>query len=214
MRPPQPENQDGSIQPVSSQATTPDREHLFQQVTHLALSEAGALLSASCPAEIGFRLQGCSHAGWDEQFASLPAEADLLCVSQNLRQPGRGVMLWLCESGDAQQLLLQLLGEDIKLEVLTEMEEEALTEVGNRIINRCLAHHAQMTPLIDGAGPPQLWRESAAGLKALVPRPEKTASTTLAEIRIDHSASPCRCWLLWSGEPWLRLQLRQGGETQ
>ncbi len=194
--------------------TAPDREQLFQQVTHLALSEAGALLSASCPSEIGFRLLSCSHADWDAQFAALPAESDLLCVSQTLRQPGLGVMLWLCESADARRLLLDLLGEEIELEVLTEMEEEALNEVGNRIINRCLAHHAQLSPLIDGSGPPRLWRDRPEALKNALPRPRQSGFATLAEIGIDRSGPPGRSWLLWSGEPWLNLRLRQQGEPR
>jgi hypothetical protein len=199
----------GSIPPVPKPKPAPDREHLFQQVTHLALSEAGALLSASCPSEIGFRLLGCRHDDWDRQFAVLPAGAELLCVSQLLNPSGLGLMLWLCESAEAQRLLLHLLGEEIQLEVLTEMEEEALTEVGNRIINRCLVHHAQLSPLIDGAGPPRLWREAADRLRESLPRPRQHAATTLAELCFDHGGTEGRCWLLWSGEPWMRLQLGQ-----
>jgi len=194
---------------VPKPTPAPDREHLFQQVTHLALSEAGALLSASCPGEIGFRLLGCRHDDWDRQFAALPEGTELLCVSQHLNPPGLGLMLWLCESAEAQRLLLHLLGEEIQLEVLTEMEEEALTEVGNRIINRCLEHHAQLSPLIDGAGPPRLWRDAVLQLKESLPRPQSSTATTLAELGIDRAGAAGRCWLLWSGEPWMRLQLGQ-----
>ncbi len=189
---------------MSSQATTPDQEHLFQQVTHLALSEAGALLSAAGPCEIGFRLTGCRHDDRDALLAALPAEADFLCVSQTLRPPAHGSMLWLSTEEDAQRLLLHLLGDELQLEVLTEMEEEALTEIGNRIINRCLEHHAQLTPLITGAGAPQLWRDRPDKLRQILPPQPGTA--TLAEIRLEQPGPPGRAWLLWCGEPWQQLQ--------
>ncbi len=191
---------------MSSPTATPDREHLFQQVTQLALSEAGALLSASVPGEAGFHLQGCRHGDWDSLFDTLPAEHDLLCVAQSLRPAERGTMLWFCTEGDARDLLHHLLGEEIRLEVLTEMEEEALTEIGNRIINRCLEHHGQLTTGIDGAAPPRLWRERPGALSTALPRPADSSLATLAELRIEHSGRGDRAWLLWCGAPWQAIK--------
>jgi len=198
---------------VSSHITAPDREHLFQQVTHLALSEAAALLSASRSAELRIRLQSCRHDGWEALLSLEQGDAPLFCVSQTLRSPERGVMLWLCEENDARRLLLHLLGEDLSLGVMTEMEEEALVEIGNRLINRCLEHHAQLVPTIDGARPPRLWRGPMRELRTLLPQPRLHDEATRAELEFELGSSSLRGWLLWCGEPWRLAGPRPAGES-
>jgi len=198
---------------VSSHIKVPDREHLFQQVTHLALSEAAALLSAPRSVEFRIRLQSCRHDDWDALLARAEDDAPLLCVSQTLRIPERGVMLWLCGENDAQRLLLHLLGEDLSLGVLTEMEEEALLEIGNRMINRCLEQHAQLAPKIDGARPPRLWRGAIRELQKLLPRPRISDPATRVELEFELGSSSLESSLLWSGEPWCGIHpgLSEGG---
>lgn len=198
---------------MSSHITAPDREHLFQQVTHLALSEAAALLSASRSVELRIRLQSCRHDGWEALLSLQQGDAPLFCVSQTLRSPEMGVMLWLCEENDAQRLLLHLLGEDLPLGVMTEMEEEALVEVGNRLINRCLEHHAQLVPMIDGARPPRLWRGPMQELQSLLPQPRFRDEATRAELEFELGSSSLRGWLLWCGEPWRVAGPRPAGGT-
>ena len=198
---------------MSSHITAPDREHLFQQVTHLALSEAAALLSASRSAELRIRLQSCRHDGWEALLSLEQGDAPLFCVSQTLRSPERGVMLWLCEENDARRLLLHLLGEDLSLGVMTEMEEEALVEIGNRLINRCLEHHAQLVPTIDGARPPRLWRGPMRELRTLLPQPRLHDEATRAELEFELGSSSLRGWLLWCGEPWRVAGPRPAGES-
>jgi len=198
---------------VSSHITTPDREHLFQQVTHLALSEAAALLSASRSVELRIRLQSCRHDGWEALLSLERGDAPLFCVSQTLRSPETGVMLWLCEENDARRLLLHLLGEDLSLGVMTEMEEEALVEIGNRLINRCLEHHAQLVPAIDGARPPRLWRGPMGELRTLLPQPRLHDEATRAELEFELGSSSLCGWLLWCGEPWRVAGPRPAGES-
>ncbi len=198
---------------MPSPNSSPDREHLFEQVTHLALTEAATLLSASRSVELRLRLQGCRHDARDA-LLSLPCDdAVMICVSQTLRSPEKGVMLWLCEENDAQRLLLYLLGEDFPLGMMTEMEEEALMEIGNQLINRCLEHHAQLAPLIDGARPPQLWRGPMQELQALLPRPRFDAEATRADLEFGLGAFSLRGWLLWSGEPWNGAGPQSVGES-
>jgi chemotaxis protein CheC len=187
---------------VCSHIAFPDRGHLFLQATRLALSEAAAGLSASRKADIHLRLEACRHGHWDELFDAFPGDQRLLCVSQSLRPAESGVMLWLSGEAVARELMLHLLGEDLQLNVLTEMEEEALTEIGNRLINRCLERHARLAPAIHGALPPRLWRGGSEEIRARFPAPVAGDRATCADLSIEFDSRSLSSAMIWCGEAW------------
>ncbi len=190
---------------MSSQVIASEKEHLFHQVTQLALAEAAVLLCSDTPAKIGFALHSCCHGKRSDLLARLPADEEMLCISQTLRPQGQGTIAWLCPRTDARCLLGHLLAEELRLEALTEMEEEALAEIGNRIINRCLEHHSRLIPGFAGAGPPRLWRDSSAQLDHQIPGPGDSGAASLVEIIIRYPDREGRAWLLWCGQPWQML---------
>ncbi|MBF0612828.1 MAG: chemotaxis protein CheX [Magnetococcales bacterium] len=65
-------------------------------------------------------------------------------IRQNFRGTFNGVSMLIYPESNSLELVRTLLGEDMPLESLTELEQESLLEVGNVILNACLGTFANM----------------------------------------------------------------------
>lgn len=74
----------------------------------------------------------------------LSEEAQVSVVREGFSGPFWGDALLLFPQADSLDLVHALLQEELPLEMLSEMEQEALTEVGNIILNACLGSLANI----------------------------------------------------------------------
>ena len=74
----------------------------------------------------------------------LADEAQVSAVSEGFSGPFWGDAMLLFPQADSLDLVHALLQEELPLEMLSEMEQEALTEVGNIILNACLGSLANI----------------------------------------------------------------------
>lgn len=65
-------------------------------------------------------------------------------IRQPFSGPFDGIAMLLFPEAKSLELVRSLLGEDIPLEQLTEMEQESLIEVGNIVLNACLGSFANL----------------------------------------------------------------------
>ncbi|MBF0147427.1 MAG: hypothetical protein HQL84_15635 [Magnetococcales bacterium] len=71
-------------------------------------------------------------------------EEKLVAVRQNFRGELTGTALLIFPGSESLELVRTLLNDDIPLEVLTELEQETLLDVGNVILNAFLESFTQM----------------------------------------------------------------------
>ncbi len=71
----------------------------------------------------------------------------ITAVQQQFRGVFGGTALLVYPESSSLELVRSLIGEDIPLESLTELEQESLLEVGNIILNACLGSFANMMEL-------------------------------------------------------------------
>lgn len=82
------------------------------------------------------------------------AGADLCAVSEAFSGPFRGEAVLLFRIGDGLALARRLLPEPAGPDAIGEMEQDALTEIGNIILNGCLASFANLIEAqVDGGLP-------------------------------------------------------------
>lgn len=118
---------------------------ILQQMSDHALAEASGIISTITRVKIQIDL--ASQGLIDLQQAILlfdESEPQLVAISQKLEGIVNGHALFLLKDDLSMLLIRELLKENARLRELTEMEEEALCEIGNIIINSCLSNYMEM----------------------------------------------------------------------
>lgn len=115
------------------------------QMTGQGLAQASAIVSKINHIDIDFKIMSHGMIGIDyihqlfDQY-----EPEVVVISQYLQGDIHGHALFIMNAEKAMQLMRCLLKENARLRELTEMEEEALLELGNIIINSCLRNYLKL----------------------------------------------------------------------
>jgi chemotaxis protein CheC len=123
-----------------------EQPHLSMlQMTTQGLALAEPVLSSINHIDIKLKLSSHGMIGVDyipKLFDQL--EPEVIAISQRLEGTMRGHVLFMLNHDTGMQLMRGLLKENARLRELTEMEEEALLELGNIIINSCLSSYLRL----------------------------------------------------------------------
>ena len=112
------------------------------QITQQVLSELGSVLCSICKREVTVSVLTQGRIGLDDTRAMFdPNEPEVIAVSQRVQGALSGYAIFVVKYGFGVRLLRELLKEDARLRDLTEMEEEALLELGNIVINSYLSSY-------------------------------------------------------------------------
>lgn len=117
----------------------------MRQMSELALTEAASLLSIVSHREIRMSVSSIGlfdNHQTDHFFADLAP--DLTAICQHLEGAQRGEILFILPQQVALLMIRQLLNDNSQFNPTTELEEEALSEIGNIIINSFLSHSSQV----------------------------------------------------------------------
>lgn len=109
----------------------------------------------------------------------------LLAVQQNFSGQLNGRAMLIFPQPNGLDLVRAVLGDDVDLETALEMENEALSETGNVILNSCLGTIANMLRQSLEIGIPEVLRGSASDL--LVPEATETGDGLMLFIYINFS---------------------------
>jgi len=110
------------------------------QMTGQGLAMAESVVSSINHIDIMFKTSSHGMIGLDYLHKLFDQqEPEVIAISQRLQGAIQGHVLFVLNSDTGMQLMRGLLKENARLRELTEMEEEALLELGNIIINSCLS---------------------------------------------------------------------------
>lgn len=131
------------------------------------------------------------------RLLEMETSAQVSAVREAFSGPLQGTALLIFPQAKSLELVRALLREEVALEVLTELEQEALTEVGNIILNACLGALANMLRVELQCGLPEFISADCASLlsglvtgEAAVDRDE--SSTTVILLIVDFSTRQSR----------------------
>jgi chemotaxis protein CheC len=115
------------------------------QMTGQGLALAESVISSMNQLEVSLKIIAYGMIGIDFiQKLFDQNDPEVVTVSQRLQGDITGHALFMLSHENGMQLMRGLLKENARLRDLTEMEEEALLELGNIIINSCLASYLKL----------------------------------------------------------------------
>ncbi len=121
------------------------KNEILYQMAELALSESASLISSLGHSKVKFTVDSIglkSKQGLDSLFN--PQKPDMLAVCHRVDGVCPGHIVFLLEEQSALVFTKEVLNEGDQMQEMSEMEEEALTEIGNIIINNFLGNYAQI----------------------------------------------------------------------
>ena len=120
----------------------------FSETFNIGVSRAAAALSEMVGNEVQLSIPALKIVAREqlafEHEADAQSRTRIVGVSEQFHGALQGRALLLFPEAGSLELVRALLQEDVDLDFLTEMEQEALTEVGNIILNACLGSVADL----------------------------------------------------------------------
>jgi chemotaxis protein CheC len=136
------------------------------ELLNIAIGHAAASLSQLVEDEVRLSVPFVDFLTPSQAIARLDEEtggADSVAVRQHFEGRFYGDILLIFPEKRSLDLVRHMLGDDVPLEQLTELEQEALLEVGNIILNACLGSLANQLELpVEGSLPAYVRGHSAS----------------------------------------------------
>lgn len=137
----------------------PQQDKLIRQMSELALTEAASQLSFVGNREI--RMTVSTNGLWathqvDQFFTGLPA--DLIAIWQRLEATQGGDILFILPQEIALLMTREMLNDSSQFKEMTDLEDQALTEIGNIIMNSFISHYSQVLNGSVSSSLPHLFR--------------------------------------------------------
>ena len=120
---------------------TPEEGDAFTEIFNIGAGKAALALSELLDAPIVFSVPFCVVLPLDEavDYFRRRFGADICVVSQDFTGPFDGSALLMFHEASSLALAQAVLHSDEPVQAITELEREALTEIGNIILNACLS---------------------------------------------------------------------------
>lgn len=172
------------------------------QMTELALSESAKLLSSLGSSTISFTVDNIGLFQANDLTADLNfEEPELLAVNHYIDGENPGQILFLTEQSSGMVFIKEVLQEKSYLMEMSEMEEEALLEVGNIIVNAVLRHYVEVLHKSVCTSIPTLKREKFSGLLDQISNEAAQNVYYMVKISVETSSISFNAFILWLGHP-------------
>jgi chemotaxis protein CheC len=144
------------------------------ELVNIGVSRAAASLREMVGEQVHLSVPNVRLVGRDEAVAILRERESsrLVAVHQVFEGDITGRVLLIFPETKSLELVRAVTGGDLPLEDIIELEQEALAETGNIILNGCLATIANMLQRSLKMSLPEVLRGEAPGLLELDPPPE------------------------------------------
>lgn len=144
------------------------------ELVNLGVSQAAKSLAQMVKEEVILSVPKVSLVGREEAIQTLSRQSlkNLVAVHQVFEGDITGRALLIFPEAKSLELVRAVVGGDLSLEEITELEQEALAEIGNVILNGCLATIANMLERSLRISLPEIIQGTGNDLFNLEPPPE------------------------------------------
>ncbi len=177
---------------MSDNAINNDEDFLdaVAEVLNIGMGYAASVLSEMVNEEVKLSVPGVTFVTRPDALKVIQAKTDreVSGVCQHFDGVMGGDVLLLFPEEKSLQLVRAVLQQDLSLEDLTEMEQEAMTEIGNVILNGCLCSIADLFNQSIVGGIPEFVKGSLANIltdDALVEKVEACVLLLNMEFSLD-----------------------------
>ncbi|MCR6631025.1 MAG: chemotaxis protein CheC [Magnetospirillum sp.] len=161
------------------------------ELLNIAIGHAAASLSQLVEDEVHLSVPFVDFLTPDQAVERLEVEtqgADSVAVRQHFQGLFYGDILLIFPEKRSLDLVRHMLGDEVPLEQLTELEQEALLEVGNIILNACLGSLANQLALpVEGSLPAYVRGRSARILDLGQPKAGPGQEEMVMFLHVDFS---------------------------
>lgn len=140
---------------MSNPPTLTDLEQdALAELFNIGVGQAAASLSEMTGQEILLSIPTVNLMGSNELSTTLNQNHHLCSIRQAMTGQIQGQSILLLPDGDSLEVVRSMLGGQVSSEILAEMQEEALTEIGNIVLNACIGSIANVLELEFEVEPP------------------------------------------------------------
>ncbi|CAK0776851.1 chemotaxis protein CheC [Azospirillaceae bacterium] len=163
-------------------------EDALKEFFNMGLGMAADSLSQMVNNEVHLSLPKLMIVSYDEatQLLTQKAEEKLVAVRQNFKGELTGTALLVFPGGDSLDLVRMLLSENMPLEILSELEQETLQDVGNVILNAFLVSFTHMMSISFEFEAPEFLRGSSKFLLDIASHLAQQKESLMAEAGSDN----------------------------
>ena len=113
-------------------------EDMLKELFNLGVGKAAASLSRMVKQEVVLSVPKVSFQTTDVLIDALGGDHEIVSISQDIDGPFQARSMLLFHEENSMHVVKLMLGKQIPDEMLAELQEEALTEIGNVVLNACI----------------------------------------------------------------------------
>jgi len=117
---------------------------LLTEMFNLGVGKAAASLSSMVKQEIKLSVPQIEFLFIKELAEKLGSDTTICSVSQTLSGPFSAQSMLLFPEENSLEIVRQMLGTDLPEETIHELQQEAFSEIGNIVLNACIASFAEV----------------------------------------------------------------------
>jgi chemotaxis protein CheC len=138
----------------------------ISEIFNIGMGQAAAALSQLVHEEVILSVPSIELLAFNELLARFPNEwgIEVCGVKESFSGPFQGDAILFFNEPSSLELVRALLADDVPEDQLTEMEQEAMSEVGNIILNACLSSIANLFAREIATGLPRFVRGAVSDL--------------------------------------------------
>jgi len=120
---------------------------LLTEMFNLGVGKAASSLSSMVKQEIKLSVPMIEFLSVNQLAVKLGSDTTICSVSQMLSGPFSAQSMLLFPEQNSLEIVRQMLGKDLPEETISELQQEAFSEIGNIVLNACIGSFAEA---IDG----------------------------------------------------------------
>jgi len=113
-------------------------QDMLKELFNLGVGKAAASLSRMVKQEVLLAVPNVSFKTATDLLIMLGKDEEIVSISQDVKGPFSARSMLLFHEESSMNVVKQMLGKQMPDEMLAELQEEALTEIGNVVLNACI----------------------------------------------------------------------------
>jgi len=119
-------------------ALTSLEEDLLKELFNLGVGKAASSLSRMVKQEVLLSVPDIKFSNHHSLIEMLGNKQSIVSISQSIEGPFSAKSMLLFPESGSMEVVRQMLGQQLSDEMIAELQEEALSEIGNVVLNACI----------------------------------------------------------------------------